>query len=397
MAENTMNATTGSLQELIEMLEEYLIEKYEVRYNELSDKFEIREREEGKDFRPITREVFNKLCHRIKKEGLEIPNLKQNLEEIIYSEDTEMYSPIGDYLNHLPEWDGHNYIADLFGRIPGITSETEHLCSIWFLSAVAHWLKMDTLHGNEAVITLIGQQGCGKSTFCAKLLPLHLRPYYLDHINLGNKNDKEMALTNNLIVNLDELDQIKPGQHAELKQTLSKSTVNGRPIYGRSQRTRHRFASFVGTTNNPHPLSDPTGSRRYLCIQIPDGEEIKNNVEINYDQLYAQAKYELCVKKERYWFTNEEVKRIHELNADFQKVADLSTMIDCCLRHPEEGEVVIPMNTKQIAEVLNRNYPGIQNTVGFSVKLGMTLKKMDFQRRCMAKGQEYFIVPRKAA
>ncbi|MCQ2239903.1 MAG: DUF5906 domain-containing protein [Bacteroidaceae bacterium] len=397
MAENTMNATTGSLQEQIEMLEECLFENYEVRYNELSDKFEIREREEGKDFRPITREVFNKLCHRIKKKGLEIPSLKQNLEEIIYSEDTETYSPIGDYLNNLPEWDGHNYIADLFGCIPGITSELEHLCSIWFLSAVAHWLKMDTLHGNEVVIALIGQQGCGKSTFCAKILPFHLRSYYLDHINLGNKNDKEMALTNNLLVNLDELDQIKPGQHAELKQTLSKSTVNGRPIYGRSQRIRHRYASFVGTTNNPRPLSDPTGSRRYLCIQIPDGEEIKNKVEINYEQLYAQAVYELRVKNERYWFTNEEVKRIQELNADFQKIADLSTMIDCCLRHPEEGELVTPMNTKQIADVLKRNYPDIQNTAGFNIKLGVTLKKMEFQRRCMAKGQEYFIVPRKAA
>lgn len=397
MAEKTINATSGSLQEHIEMLEEYFFENYKVRYNELSDKFEIRELEEGKDFRPITREVFNKLCHRIKKEGLEIPSLKQNLEEIIYSEDTETYNPIGNYLNNLPEWDGHNYIGDLFGRIPGITSETEHLCSIWFLSAVAHWLKMDTLHGNEAVITLIGQQGCGKSTFFARVLPPQMRTYYLDHINLGNKNDKEMALTNNLLVNLDELDQIKSGQHAELKQTLSKSTVNGRPIYGRSQRIRHRFASFVSTTNNPRPLSDPTGSRRFLCIQITDGEVINNEGEINYEQLFAQALYELRVKNERYWFTNDEVKRIQELNAGFQKVTDLSTMIDCCLRHPEENELVIPMTTRQITEILSRHYPGIENTAGFNIKLGVTLKKMEFQHRCMAKGQEYFVVPRKAA
>ena len=70
-------------------------------------------------------------------------------------------------------------------------------------------------------------KGCGKTTFFVRLLPPHLREYYLDHLNLSNKFDKEMALTNNLLVNLDELDAIRPSQHASLKQTLSKSKVAG--------------------------------------------------------------------------------------------------------------------------------------------------------------------------
>ena len=89
-----------------------------------------------------------------------------------------------------------------------------------------------------------------------------LRQYYLDHLNLSNKFDKEMALTNNLLVNLDELDAIRPSQHAALKQTLSKSKVNGRPIFGRAQEDRLRFASFVATTNNPHPLVANTRSTK---------------------------------------------------------------------------------------------------------------------------------------
>ena len=35
-----------------------------------------------------------------------------------------------------------------------------------------------------------------------------------DYLNLSNKFDKEMALTNNLLVNLDELEAIRPSQHA---------------------------------------------------------------------------------------------------------------------------------------------------------------------------------------
>lgn len=397
MVNSIMTETAGSLQKQMEMLEEYLLENYEFRHNVLSDKFEIRERKGEQAFRTLSREAFNTLIRRIKKDGLEITSLKQNLEEFIYSEETLSFDPITHYLSHLPQWDGQNHIGKLFGRIPGITTEQQYLLAIWLRSAVAHWLNMDMLHGNETVITLIGRQGCGKSTFCARLLPEHLRCYYLDHLNLANKFDKEMALTSNLLVNLDELEQIKPSQHAELKQALSKNRVNGRPIFGRAQNDRRRFASFVSTTNNPRPLTDPTGSRRFLCIQIPDKQILDNDGEIDYLQLYAQVVHELREEKMRYWYTEEEVKRIQELNADYQQVTDLSTMIETCLRHPEENEVVVPLTTAQISEVINRTYPGVQMGAGFCVKLGIMLKRMEFQRRSMGKGQEYYIVPRKVA
>ena len=126
-----------------------------------------------------------------------------------------------------------------------------------------------------------------------------------------------MALTNNLLVNLDELEAIRPSQQSALKQTLSKSKVNGRPIYGCAQDDRPRFASFVATTNNPHPLSDVTGSRRFICVRIPEGLYIDNSGEIDYGQLYAQVVYEIRELKAPYWFNNTEVARIQELNLEF--------------------------------------------------------------------------------
>ena len=152
---------------------------------------------------------------------------------------------------------------------------------------------MDELHANECVPTLIGPQGCGKTTFLRRLLPQQLRQYYLDHLNLSNKFDKEMALTNNLLVNLDELEAIRPSQHAALKQLLSKNKVNGRKIYADSQDDRTRYASFTATTNNRHPLTDATGSRRYICVAIPEGQIIDNSGTIDYNQLYAQLVYEV--------------------------------------------------------------------------------------------------------
>ena len=116
----------------------------------------------------------------------------------VNSEEVAVFNPIGDYLSSLPAWDGQNHVARLFSRLPGVSSEQLAYLSIWLRSTVAHWLQMDTLHGNEVVPTLIGPQGCGKTTFLRRLLPQHLREYYLDHLNLSNKFDKEMALTNNL-------------------------------------------------------------------------------------------------------------------------------------------------------------------------------------------------------
>lgn len=384
------------LQAQIAMLDDFLSVNYEFRHNVLSDEYEMRERSsEPSPFRLLTREARNTLLHRIKHAGLDVPNISQNVDEYIYSEGTPLYNPVGDWLQSLPAWDGRNHVGELFGRLPGITTEHHHLLAIWLRSAVAHWLNMDMCHGNECVVTLIGAQGCGKSTFCASILPQHLRQYYLDHINLSNKNDKEMALTNNLIVNIDELDQVKQGQQVELKQTLSKVMVNGRPIYGRSQKCRRRFASFVSTTNNPRPLNDPTGSRRFICIRIPDGQLIDNDSVINYDQLYAQVLNELRDKQMRYWFTNDEVRRIEELNHDFQRVMTLEGMLATCFRHPEEKEVVHPMSLSEILTTLSSEFPAMKNTDGTNVRLGKILMAQKFEHRRSKHGSTYCIVPTK--
>lgn len=394
----TMTNNSSELQELIEMLGEYLGQNYEFRHNVLSDTYEFREcSEEIKPFRALTREARNSIIRHIKCDGLEIPNIGQNVDEYIYSEETPQYDPVKDWLLSLPAWDGKDRVRELFDLLPGITDEQHYMLATWLRSTVAHWLGTDMLHGNESVVTLIGAQGCRKSTFCQTILPPHLRSYYLDHINLGNKNDKEMALTNNLLVNLDELDQIKPGQQAELKQTLSKVMVNGRPIYGRAQKCRKRYASFVGTTNNPRPLNDPTGSRRYLCIRIPDGALINTDVEIDYNQLYAQVVNELNEKHMRYWFTTDETHRIEELNKGYQRVASLDEMLDVCFRHPEDGEAVSPITVTEILSAIGTEFPSVKTITNVGVRLGLALKSQNYERKRIPKGSAYYIVPKKSA
>ena len=350
------------------------------------------------EFRPLTQAALNSIIIRAKREQvLEKGSPKTEITEYVTSEEVPEHNPVQEFLNNLPEWDGQNHVAKVFGRLPGITSEQLNYLTIWLRSSVAHWMQLDMLHGNECVPTLIGFQGCGKTTFVRRLLPLHLREYYLDHLNLANKFDKEMALTNNLFVNLDELEAIRPSQQASLKQTLSVSKVNGRPIFGKTQEDRPRFASFVATTNNRHPLKDVTGSRRYICIQIPDGQMIDNSGEIDYGQLYAQVVHEIRDLKAPYWFNNDEVARIQQLNQNFMEKKDLGEMFIACFRQPNEGEVVKTMNCGQIIDIMQKEYPTLDNTIGNRVKLGKAISAMGFEHKEHSHVAYYKVVPLKAA
>ena len=378
-------------------IEQFLNDNYLFRRNVLNGKVEFLTKP-AEDYRPLTQEALNSIIRRVKKENIcEKGSPKTEIVEFVHSEDVPAYNPIGDYLNRLPAWDGQNHIARLFSRLPGITSEQQGFLATWLLSTVAHWLQMDTLHGNECVPTLIGAQGCGKTTFFHRLLPPELREYYLDHLNLSNKFDKEMALTNNLLVNLDELDAIRPSQHAALKQTLSKSKVNGRPIYGCAQEDRPRFASFVATTNNPHPLTDATGSRRYICLTIPQGLFIDNSGEIDYEQLYAQVLHELTVAKTPYWFNNEEVARIQELNQNYLEQKDIAEMVEICFRKPREGEASKSMNSKMLLQQIQRDYPSVEITHSNRIKVGLAMNALGYESTDHSTVPFYKVVPLHAA
>ena len=395
-----LGETLGDSQKGMLEVEQFLNDNYRFRFNELSGKVEFVTLPSGDRsvWRVLTQKALNSIIIHAKRERVcEKGSPKTDIVEMVESDEIESYNPIRYYLGNLPQWDGQNHVARLFGRLPGITTEQLEFLFVWIRSAVAHWLQMDTLHGNECVPTLIGPQGCGKTTFMQRLLPPELREYFLDHLNLSNKFDKEMALTNNLIVNLDELDAIRPSQHAALKQTLSKSKVNGRRIYGATQDDRPRYASFVATTNNPHPLSDATGSRRYICLTIPDGMFIDNTGEIDYGQLYAQVVHEIVDLKAPYWFDNNQVARIQELNLNYMEQKDIAEVIEVCIRKPKEGEMGVRMKSGEILKLIQREYPTIKNDHSTKIHLGMAMKELGYEGKTHGNQTYYKVIPLKAA
>nr|MCR4602401.1 virulence-associated E family protein [Prevotella sp.] len=166
---NLHGEALGACAEEMLLIEQFVNEYYLLRRNVLSGKVEFATKsEDGQfgDFQPLTKSAMNSIVIHAKKIGLFAKKSpRQGIQEFLESDEIPTFSPIEDFLNQLPKWDGHNYVGDLFARIPGLSTEQTDLLCIWFRAMMAQCLQMNTLHANETVPTLIGDQGCGKTTF----------------------------------------------------------------------------------------------------------------------------------------------------------------------------------------------------------------------------------------
>lgn len=374
---------------LMMRLEAYLNARYLLRRNTLTGVVEYRDRHNYcYGYRPLTEQDMNSMTTGALKMGL--PSWDKDLRRIVNSSDIPLYDPLEDYLLHLPKWDGHDHVADLCARIPSDTPHHALYLHRWLLSMVAHWMGKDRLHGNALVPLLIGGQGCGKTSFCNILLPNELRIYYNDKIDFRSEGDIMSALSNYALINIDEFDSLKRSQQPLLKYLLSKSEVRFRPPYGKAIVERRRYASFIATTNLGRPLKDPTGSRRFACILIRDGEQIDFATPIRHDQLFAQLLHELN-EGERYWLDEEETEQLQQQNRVFQCVDTLPDMIDEVLAVGNEDAGDTWHNLSDISVLLRRRFPTLRPTKSLHRDLGWALTEKAFPSKRITRGTLYLI------
>lgn len=303
-------------QNLVLRMEEFMKRRYEFRRNELKGEVEYRERRSYYyGFFPVTDEVLNTISLQAQTEGLELWD--RDVKRYVYSCKIPLFNPLDDYLDNLPGWDGEDHIGRLADTIPTASKLWSKHFRIWFLGLVAQWKQMGGVHANSVLPLLVGEQGCGKSTWCRNLLPPVLREFYTDSVDFGNRRDTELMLHRFALINIDEFDSVGNTRQAFLKHLLQKPEVNARRPYKASVQALERYAGFVGTCNNMDLLSDPTGSRRFLCVEIKG--EIDRRYQVDHDQLYAQAIH-LLRAGERYWFTHEEEQAVVWQNEAFEQV-----------------------------------------------------------------------------
>lgn len=227
-----------------------------------------------------------------------------------------------------------------------------------------------------------------KSTFCRILLPPELRFGYTDSIDFKSKQDAERSLGRFFLINIDEFDQISVNQQGFLKHLLQKPVANLRKPYGTAIQEIRRYASFIATSNQKDLLTDPSGSRRFICIEVTG--PIHTNVTINYRQLYAQA-MDAIAKGERYWLDDSDEAILKQTNREFEQPTPLEQLFLCHF-HPaeneEEGDWMTPMEILSFLQTKTKDRLSINKVALF----GRALHKLGISSRRKTRGTEYHVV-----
>jgi predicted P-loop ATPase len=191
------------------------------------------------------------------------------------------FHPVRDYLSGL-SWDGKTRLVDFLTTYLG--AELSPLSSAigqrWMISAVARIMQPGCKA--DHVLLLEGVQGIGKST---ALQVLASPPWFTDHLSdLGSK-DSRIELHGKWIIELGEFASRR--SELERKAFLTACADNFRAPYERRAQWVPRSNVFAATTNDPVPLTDETGGRRYwpvTCGRI-DLEALRRDR----DQLWAES------------------------------------------------------------------------------------------------------------
>jgi predicted P-loop ATPase len=331
-------------------LSAFLHAHYAFRYNALTEQTEMARLDaDTLEYVGVGQRELNTICLEVREANLTCWD--SDVRRYIESERVEAYHPFIAYFRTLPEWDGVDRVTPLIHRVSDEPVWVNGF-RIWLRAATAQYMGKAEIANCLMPILVSAKQGWGKSTFCHNLLPPMLRRYYTETFNLANPGSAEERLANYGEINLDEMDRLSDKKMAVLKNVMQVRTINLRKAYHHHMQSLPRIASFIGTSNRRDLLTDRTGSRRFICVELE--HPIYNDSPIEYEQLYAQLKAEV-MSGERTWLTKEEEDQVHTHNLPFYRAMLEEEVFYQCFRFANQDEAGSEILTAaQIFEVMQK-------------------------------------------
>ncbi len=366
----------------------FLDAHYRFRYNVLTGGTEVCPAGAGDEaFRAATARRLNAIC--IEAHAAGVPCWDRDLLRFVNSSRVPDFHPFKDYFAHLPEWDGMDRVEALARRVSD--DEVWRMgFRRWLLGMAAQWMGQESRYANSvAPILVSGRQGMGKSTFCRALMPPSLCGYYSDSIDLGAQGGTERKLVELGLLNLDEFDRISSRRQPLLKNVMQLTSFTLRRAYRQHAVMLPRLASFIGTSNTRELLTDPSGSRRFLCVEV---ERPIDSAGIEHDQLYAQLKA-LLASGERHWFSAEEEEEVQRHNAAFYRVCPAEEAFHVCFRAAAPDEEAQLLSLPEIVSHVRRRFRGVMAGVNMQL-FAHALVLAGVERRHTRVGNRYRVVAR---
>ena len=369
----------------------FLCKKYDFRYNSVMKFTEYRPKDKDYwGFQPVDARVQKRMTLEV-----QLANIRVSIKDVrnyLESDLLSTYNPVENFLfKCMGKWDGKDHIRALARTVPTDNPHWEDWFYTWFLAMVDQWRSYShRKYGNSVAPLLISKQGYNKSTFCRSLVPPELQWGYNDNLVLSEKRQVLQAMCQALLLNLDEFNQISPQvQQGFLKNIIQLPSVKMKPPYGSHVQEFPRMASFIAASNMEDILSDPSGNRRFLGVELTGPIDVSQLP--NYEQLYAQALAALQAGEKTY-FDAEQTKLIMASNRKFEVISPVDQYFNLYFDLTDDAKLGEYLTAAEIFQELKSH-------IGSSVKLsnlisfGRKLSQMpSIHRKRFNDGMRYLVV-----
>ena len=380
----------NSIRENIVNMMQLLKSRYDFRYNTVMKFVEYMPKEKGwYGFQPVDPRVQKRMTLEVQLADIRV-SIK-DVRNFLESDYIKNYNPIDEYLFQCyDKWDGKDHIRALARTVPTANSHWADWFYTWFLGMVDQWRGYShRQYGNSVAPLLISKQGYNKSTFCRRLLPPELQWGYSDNLILSEKRQVYQAMAQFMVINLDEFNQISPQvQQGFLKNLIQLPTLKYKPPYGSHVMEFPRLASFIATSNMKDILSDPSGNRRFIGVELTGPIDV--SVRPNYQQLFAQALAALH-NGEKSYFDAEQVKLIMKNNSQFEVVQPIDQYFLLYFELVEKEKEGEYLTAAEIFDYLKKQIGSslkVNSLMGFGRKLA---NMSELKHKRFADGMKYLV------
>ena len=380
----------NSIRENIVNMMQLLKSRYDFRYNTVMKFVEYMPKEKGwYGFQPVDPRVQKRMTLEVQLADIRV-SIK-DVRNFLESDYIKNYNPIDEYLFQCyDKWDGKDHIRALARTVPTANPHWADWFYTWFLGMVDQWRGYShRQYGNSVAPLLISKQGYNKSTFCRRLLPPELQWGYSDNLILSEKRQVYQAMAQFMVINLDEFNQISPQvQQGFLKNLIQLPTLKYKPPYGSHVMEFPRLASFIATSNMKDILSDPSGNRRFIGVELTGPIDV--SVRPNYQQLFAQALSALN-NGEKSYFDAQQVKLIMKSNSQFEIIQPIDQYFLLYFELVEDEKEGDYLTAAEIFDYLKKQIGSslkVKSLMGFGRKLA---NMSELKHKRFADGMKYLV------
>lgn len=295
----------------IDAVELWMRQNYELRRNMITRYIENAGKPlQAKDLNSIyisAKKVFDKCSYEL-------------VDRLINSDFTQDYNPLLEFFERQQDRQPSGTIRALFDTIE---SDTGMQGAEFFPDYKYHfgvrWLvgMISAAHGRHSPLMLVlsgREQNTGKTEWWRRLLPEELKPYYAES-KLDAGKDDEILMTQKLIIMDDEMDGKSKQDEKRLKGLTSKQVFSLREPYGRNNVDLQRLAVLCGTSNENELLTDPTGNRRIIPINVLGIDHAAYNAIDKIDVIMEA--YHLYKSGFRWELTKDDIKLLNDNTTAF--------------------------------------------------------------------------------